>query len=94
MSEVLRKYSKDLVKVLALSSPSNTILTTGLYSKSVIDEFEKLEITSESNPFKSATLLVNYIISRASQYKAEIWNELDSIEALKDVMENIKKEGG
>ena len=96
MSVVLRTHSKQLVKALALSNPSKSMLTIGLFARSVIDEFEKLEISSESSPIKSAEILVGYIVSRAAenkQHEATVWKELETIEALNDLVEEMKKEG-
>ena len=95
MSVVLIKHSKQLVKALALCNPSRSMLTIGLFARSVIDEFEKLEISSESSPIKSADILVGYIVSRAEnkQHEAAVWKELETIEALNDLVEEMKKEG-
>ncbi len=95
MSVVLRKHSKQLVKALALSNPSRSMLTTGLFARGVIDSLEKLEISSESSPIKSAGILVGYIVSRAEnrRHEATVWKELEAIEALNDLVEEMKKEG-
>ena len=94
MSVVLRKHSKQLVKALALSNPSRSMLTTGLFARGVIDQFEKLEISSESSPIKSAGILVGYIVSKAeNKHKAAVWKELETIEALNDLVEEMKKGG-
>ena len=93
---MLRKNSKQLVKALALSNPSRTMLTTGLFARNVIDSLEKLEISSESCPIKSADILVDYIVSRAAENKrheAAVWKELETIEALNDLVEEMEKKG-
>ena len=92
---VLRNHSKQLVKTLALSNPSRSLLTTGLFSRNVIDSLEKLEISSESSPIKSAEILVGYIVSKAEnkQHEAAVWKELETIEALNDLVEEMKEEG-
>ncbi len=95
MSVVLRKHSKQLVKALALSNPSRSMLTTGLFARGVIDSLEKLEISSESSPIKSAGILVDYTVSRAEnkRHEATVWKELETIEALNDLVEEMKKGG-
>ena len=91
-SEVLTKHSKELTRILALSTPSRQMLTTGLFAKHVIDDLEKMEIFQDSSSLSATNKLVGYIIGRIDgPLEATVWKELGDIECLKDLVEKMKK---
>ncbi len=94
-SSLIRAHTKELVHVLSLSKPARQTLTIALYAQSVVNDMEKLEIM-ESPSVTSADKLVGYISMRIDNRENgdKIWNELDKVEALRDVVKEMKLKRG
>ena len=91
-SDIIRRNSKEIVNTLALSQTTRLMLAIGLCSKQVIDPLEKQEILEEKlSAVQSADKLVSYIIDRIDRQGEVIWRELESVEALRDVVRMCKR---
>lgn len=89
---IVSQFSTDLIRVLAISSPSRQMLTFGLYAGKVIDDLEKIEILEHQSSLKSANALLSCIISRIDgEHNEEIWRQLDHVESLKSINKKIKE---
>ncbi len=90
---MIQKYYKNLLDALTFSETARKSLAAGLYSKNVLDDTEELEIMNDSG---SASKLVRYIRSRidSQEHCNNIWEELHSVEALKDILKKIESEKG
>ncbi len=93
---MIREHSKELVKILATSTPTRQTLSVELCAQSILDTMEKQEIMNETYAIKSADKLVDYVISRIDnpEKSERIWKILDETEILNDVVKKIKSKRG